>query len=300
MQAKPCHIVGVGSGWGARNMGTADGAKALIEAMPPHFQNFPQTFRYWHENDLCFSNPRPLPLEQAKIHADHIQKVVMDLKEAVKNICLHQNIPLVFGGDHSIAMGTWTGVKEAFPQKEIGLIWVDAHMDAHTPKTSPSLNIHGMPVAALLGYGDDRFTKLGNFYPTLKPENLCLLGTRSFEDGEADFLTRLGVRIYSMEEIRKRGFEVVFQEVCDQLSSTQFGLSIDIDAFDPEEAPGTGTPEDSGLKFEDVKMVWRGLAQNPGFSALEIVEFNPHKDVDHKTCRLVWQIVETIMGEHHD
>lgn len=290
-------IIGVGSGWGARDMGTADGPKVLFDQIPKFFQIFPKALTYWHKHPLGFSHSVPLSSLEATLHADHVLEVVSHLYDQAKATIQRGEIPLVLGGDHSIAIGTWGGVKAALPEEDIGLIWIDAHLDAHIPQTSPSLNIHGMPVAVLLGQGDTCFTHLGKEVPKIKPENLCLIGIRSFEKGEADLLTGLGVKIYSMTEVQERGFSVVFEEARNKITARRFGLSIDVDAFDPEEAPGTGTPEVAGLKLNDVKRVLWELGHDPEFLALEITEFNPHKDLDNKTSQLVWDLVSIITGE---
>jgi len=301
MKVRQWHIIGVGTGWGAGNMGTADGPKVLLDNIPPHFQKFPKSLTYWHGQEaLNFSNPMPLPLEQAEKHASHILEMVTGLSAEVKKCLLGGSVPLVLGGDHSIAIGTWSGVKAAVADEDIGLIWIDAHMDAHTPKTSPSSNIHGMPLAALLGQGEGGFTNLEGISPKLKPENVCLIGIRSFEAGEEALLKRLGVRVFFMKDVEEKGFAAVFEEARHQLAAHRFGLSIDVDAFDPEEAPGTGTPEAFGLRFKDAKNALQGLAQDPAFLALEITEFNPHRDLNSKTCQLVWDLVATLTGDIDD
>lgn len=295
------HIIGVGTGWGARNMGTADGPKVLLGNIPPHFQKFPKSLTNWHGPEpLNFSNSMPLSIDQAKKHADHIFEMVTSVSAEVKKCLLSGAMPLIVGGDHSMAIGTWSGVKAAMGDEGMGLIWIDAHMDAHTPETSPSLNIHGMPLATLLGQGEERFANLERTCPKLKPENLCLIGIRSFEKGEEDLLKRLGVQVYFMKEVEERGFAAVFAEARHKLAGRPFGLSIDVDAFDPQEAPGTGTAEASGLWLKDTKSALYGLAQDPAFLALEIAEFNPHRDINNKTCRLIWELIATVSGDSDD
>ncbi|MBM3469072.1 MAG: arginase [Alphaproteobacteria bacterium] len=294
------NIVGVGSGWGAGNMGTADGPQVLIDNMPSSFQEYSKSLTYWHdENPLCFANPKPLPPLQAEAHAQRILEMALWLSAETKQAFLRQEIPLVLGGDHSIAIGTWSGIKDALGNEDLGLIWIDAHMDAHTPNTSPSLNIHGMPVAVLLGKGDQRFTNLLNTMPKIKPENLFLIGIRSFEKGEADLLENLGVRIYPIKEVKDRGLHSIIEEIRAKLSSRRFGLSLDIDAMDPEEAPGTGTPEVLGLRYSEIAHALNSIAQDPAFIALEITEFNPHRDKEHKTSQLIWKLITTMTGTNH-
>lgn len=290
-------LIGVGSGWGARDMGTAEGPKVLMEHIPAIFQNCPKILTYWHKTPLNFANNIPLAPIESRIHADHVLNVTTQLCDQVKTAFLNGKVPLVLGGDHSIAIGTWSGIKAAVGAEDIGLIWIDAHLDAHTPDTSPSLNIHGMPVAILLGHGDDRFITLGGYVPKFKPENVCLIGIRSFEAGEEKLLKELGVNIFYMKEVHERGFESIFQEARQKLANLKFGISIDVDAFDPQEAPGTGTAEAMGLKLENVKSAFHNLSQDPNFLALEITEFNPHRDEDYKTLHLIWNIARLISGD---
>lgn len=290
------NIIGVGSGWGAGDMGTADGPKVLMELMPACFKNVSQDLTYWGARPSNYSHEVSLSPLEVSTHAEQVFEVVTHLCAQTKKVCLQGNMPLVLGGDHSIAIGTWSGVKMALGDEDMGLIWIDAHLDAHRYETSPSLNLHGMPVAVLLGKGDPLFTTLGIPIPKLKPENLCIIGARSFEKEESELLHELGVKIYMIEEVQERGFTAVFQDARRHIAAQRFGLSIDVDGFDPEEAPGTGTPEGSGLRFKDVKSALNGLALDPDFLALEITEFNPHRDVNNKTSTLIWELVTTITG----
>jgi arginase len=278
-------------------MGTADGPKVLMEHIPAYFQECPKILTYWHKTPPKFENAVPLAPIEAKIHADHVFEVTTHLCEQTKNALIQGKTPLIVGGDHSIAIGTWSGVKAALGNEDLGLIWIDAHLDAHIPDTSPSQNIHGMPIAVLLGHGDSRFTTLGGPLPKLKPENVCLIGIRSFEAGEENLLKELGVKVYHMKELQQRGFSSVFEEARKSISARGFGLSIDVDAFDPEEAPGTGTPEVDGLWLKDVTTAFHGLAQDPSLLALEITEFNPHRDSENKTAHLVWNLARIITGD---
>ncbi|MFN4284311.1 MAG: arginase family protein, partial [Alphaproteobacteria bacterium] len=170
-----------------------------------------------------------------------------------------------------------------------GLIWIDAHMDAHTPATTESGMIHGMPLACLLGHGDASLTSLaGGDRPAVAPENLCLIGTRSFEDGEAKLLARLGVRVIDAAETRRIGFAAALAEARAIASrgTAGYGVSLDIDAFDPGEAPGTGYWEPDGLRPDEVLPALGQLAGDPRRIGLEIAEYNPHKD-DGRTARLI-------------
>lgn len=237
------------------------------------------------------------------------------LDEAVRELCLElaekvaeevkaQRFFSVIGGDHSCAIGTWSGVQDALSEKgDIGLIWIDAHMDAHTPETSESGRIHGMPVASLLGHGYPTLTGILNHRPKIKPENLCLIGVRSFQSGEADFLKRLNVRVVMMDEVKKRGLKVVMQEAI-AIASHQtigYGLTLDLDALDPEDAPGVDVPEGDGIKAAELMPVLAAIAKDPKLITTEIVEFDPERDKDRKTEKLVADLLRVIaQGKMHD
>lgn len=203
----------------------------------------------------------------------------------------------VLGGDHSCGIGTWSGVAHALRQKgPLGLIWVDAHMDTHTPDTSPTQNIHGMPVAHLLGRGIKALRELLDETPKVLPEHLCLIGIRSFEPGEAQLLKDLKVKVYDMEEVADRGIETVFKEAHDALLAkvSYLGLTLDLDAFDPIDAPGVGCREPGGIRGVEFVKAVQGVAHHPGFVGLEIAELNPLLDEQAKTAKLIVEILKAV------
>lgn len=204
---------------------------------------------------------------------------------------------VVLGGDHSSAIGTWSGVFAAqHAQGSMGLIWVDAHLDSHTHETSVSGNIHGMPLASLLGYGAKELSTIMTLQPKVKPEHLSLIGVRSFERGEAELVQRLGVRVYYMDEIRQRGLEEIMQEARARACSGTigYGLSIDLDAIDPIDAPGVGSPEANGIASVELCKVLRGVYADDSLLGVEIAEFNPHRDKDGRTVNLIKEILLNI------
>jgi arginase len=204
---------------------------------------------------------------------------------------------VVLGGDHSSAIGTWSGVYDVLHSEgEIGLIWVDAHMDSHTPETTHSGRLHGMPLASLLGYGHDALTNILHATPKLKPENVCLLGVRSFEAGEAAFLEQLNVKVYFMEEIKQRGFVTVWEEAKAHVNrhTVGYGISLDLDGIDPGDAPGVGVPEPDGILATDIYQVFSSTASDPRLLLTEIVEFDPSRDYDHLTEKLIVSFIEQI------
>jgi len=203
----------------------------------------------------------------------------------------------VIGGDHSSAIGTWSGVYDAMhEQGELGLLWLDAHMDSHTPETSVSGRIHGMPLASLLGYGYSTLTGILHHGPKLKPEHVCLIGVRSFEQGEAALLERLKVRVYLMQEVEQRGFETVLHEAIHHIKqhTVAYGISLDMDSIDPTEAPGVDVPEARGLSAQAVCDGLASMVSDPQWIAMEIAEFNPSKDQDGRTEKLIARLLHLI------
>lgn len=226
-----------------------------------------------------------------------VAKFSEDLAKAVRATMAEHRFPLVVGGDHSGAVGTWSGVKQGL-NGELGLIWLDAHMDSHTVETTETGAIHGMPLAALLGCGDSRLCDVGGFSPKLLPQNLVLIGIRSFEKGEMELLHRLGVRVIYMNEVETRGFAACFNEALEIVtrSTKGFGVSLDLDGIDPEEAPAVGSPAPGGFTVKDVKRALAIAGAREDFVALEIAEYNPMKDLAWKTYFAIVDFIEAARG----
>jgi arginase len=201
---------------------------------------------------------------------------------------------IVIGGDHSCAIGTWSGVADALRKYgPLGLIWIDAHMDMHVPETTHSGAINGMPVASLLGYGAPELTSVAEDGPALHPHHICLVGTRSFEPEEVEFAERFAVRVIGMQEVRVRGIDAALAEAHEVASSgtAGYGISLDLDAFDPAEAPGVGTPEPGGILPATIFDAWSELCRDPKCLGIEIVEFNPSLDQAGRTAQLLEDFV---------
>ncbi len=208
-------------------------------------------------------------------------------------------LPVVLGGDHTCAIGTWGAVRRRLRSSgPLGLIWIDAHLDSHLPHTSPSQALHGMPMACLLGHGDARLAQLFGTKPTLDPAHVCLIGARSFEPDEAALLMQLGVRVFGMQELRRRGLAAVFAEALSivQTGTAGFGISIDLDALDPEEAPGVGTPAEQGIRARELVAAIGGLRGNPLLQAVEIAELNPILDEGGLTAGHVGSLLNAALA----
>lgn len=228
---------------------------------------------------------------------DVVRKPCEELAKKVSELTRKQQSFVVIGGDHTCAIGTWSGVYDALHEKgEIGLIWIDAHMDSHTPNTSESGRIHGMPLACLLGQGYASLTHILHQAPKFKPQHVCLIGVRSFEQGEAELLKQLNVRIYLMEEVKERGFVTVLNEAvkCISANTIGYGLSIDLDSIDPLEAPGVDVPEPDGIHAKDLLTGLSGIASDPKLITTEIVEFDPSRDKEQITEKLIVSLLEVI------
>jgi len=223
-----------------------------------------------------------------------------ELARPVRSAVLRGHLPLVVGGDHSCAVGTWSGVASAVHARgALGLIWIDAHMDAHVPHTSPSGNLHGMPLACLLGHGDSVLSRQGG-RPALSPQHVCLMGVRSYEPDEARLLARLGVRVMLMEEVERRGVAACMQEALRiaRAGTAAYGISLDIDSLDPEDAPGVGTPVPGGIRAAALAPVLAQATEDARFAALEVVEYNSVRDRGGMTARLVVELAGRALDGH--
>ena len=298
-------LISVSSGWGASNMGTGAGALCLCHSVNPLLRThkrFDETF--FQKSYQIQAHPMGIPTPKlsfsypnSKTRFENVLDTIQQTYDYVSRTLKNQSFPFVLGGDHSIAVGTWSAVKTHINQ-DFGLIWLDAHLDAHTPQTSPSQARHGMPLEALMWYGDSELVTLGSELPKLKPENLVIIGARSFEDGEHDLLKRLKVRVMYSDEVSVRGFEACFNEALAIATANNkpFGISFDIDGFDASLVPGTGTPEPNGFDEESVLKSMVNILNHDKLVAFELVEYNPALDQDNKTLKLIWKLVSTLEG----
>jgi arginase len=278
--ARHIELIGAAWGLGGADPGCAEAPGVLMPLLAGHLS-------------VCGVAPRQGPVlapsgqERRKQLA--VSRLCGELAAAVGEAMSRDALPCVLGGDHSCAGGTWTGVARGLHARgahALGLVWVDAHMDAHTPRTSHSGRLHGMPLAWLLGQDDDPLYGLAT--GVVAPEHVSLVGVRSFEPEEQERLDRLGVRIFYMEEVERIGLRAALGEALAIATrdTDAFGISIDLDAVTPEEAPGVGTPVRSGLSAAELTEALSGIGGRPDLAAVELVEYCPRLDPDGRTARV--------------
>jgi arginase len=209
--------------------------------------------------------------------------------------------PLVLGGDHSIAVGAVSGASQYFHRRgeKLGLIWIDAHTDMNTPESSPSGNVHGMPLACCIGQGPLELTNIFGFSPKVDPANVALVGIRSVDGQERDIVQRSGVHAFTMRDIDERGMRSVFEEAIRVASdgTAGFHVSLDMDAVDPREAPGVGTPVQGGITYREAHLAMEMLGDAGRMTSMEVVEVNPVIDDANRTAILAVELVMSAMGK---
>jgi arginase len=210
-------------------------------------------------------------------------------------------IPLILGGDHSVAAGTISGVAHHLRSRgeTMGLLWVDAHGDMNTPRTSPSGNVHGMPLAAVLGQGPKELTRIGGFSPKVKSSRTVLLGVRDVDPEERRFIARSGVRVFTMTEIDEKGMHRVMEEALPLLtaSTAGFHVSFDMDGIDPNYAPGVGTAVPGGLTYREAHLLAEMCARSGKVTSAEVMEVNPVLDEANRTGHLAMELLLSLLGK---
>ncbi len=230
-----------------------------------------------------------------------IAGIVRQLADRTESALAAGQLPLVLGGDHSVAIGTISGMARHLRRvgQDLGVVWVDAHTDMNTPASSLSGNIHGMPLACLLGEGPEALTTaLTGDQPALRPEHVVLLGVRDVDAPESEVVRRHGVRVYTMSEIDERGMATCLREAHKRVSAASGGvhLSFDLDGVDPLHAPGVGTPVPGGLSLRESHLICEWLSRSQRLIGVELVELNPTADVRNQTAELGRWLIESALG----
>jgi arginase len=210
-------------------------------------------------------------------------------------------VPLVLGGDHSVAVGTVSGVSHFFHQREqkVGLIWLDAHADINTPESSPSGNVHGMPLACIVGEGPAELTELFAYKPKVAPENVVIVGLRDVDQTEKPHVRQYGVHAFTMRDIDERGMRSVMEEAIRLASAGTegFHLSLDMDFVDPKDAPGVGTPVRGGVTYREAHLALEMICDSRRMLSMEVVEVNPVIDEVNRTADLAVELVMSGLGK---
>ncbi len=234
-------------------------------------------------------------------YLEPIYHVCNRLRLRVRRSLETTEVPIVLGGDHSIAIGTVSGVAEHFRNRgnKVGLIWVDAHGDMNTPDSSPTGNIHGMPLATLCGMGDPRLVEMGGFWPKVERGNVCLIGIRDIDDVERKIVRESGIHAYTMRDVDERGMRAVIQEAIAFASqdTAGFHVSFDLDAMDPRDVPGTGTPVKGGINWREANLLMETVSDSGRMTSLEITELNPILDVKNQSGEVAVDVILSAFGK---
>lgn len=220
------------------------------------------------------------------------------LADKVHEVIADGKFPLVLGGDHSIAIGTLAGIADGY--KNLGVIWYDAHADLNTDATSPSGNIHGMPLAVSLGLGHEDLVGIRGYAPKVKPENIVIIGARSIDPGERELIKEKGIKVYTMHEIDRLGMTAVMEDAINYLKSRQVDgvhLSLDLDGLDPLYTPGVGTPVPGGISYRESHLAMEMLEESGMITSAEFVEVNPILDERNKTADVAVALMGSLFGE---
>lgn len=227
-------------------------------------------------------------------HLSAIREACAALAERLGELA-EGEFPVVLGGDHSISIGSVSGLSQ---RGRTGVVWIDAHADFNTPATSPSGNIHGMPLAALLGLGDPQLTGIAGPAPKVRPEDVVLIGVRSVDPGERELLRQSGVAVYTMKEVDKMGMPTVAANAIAQMQGLErVHVSFDADVLDPSVAPGVGTPVAGGLSYREAHLLMELLADAGIVTSLDLVEVNPILDEKNRTAAIVVELAASLLGK---
>jgi arginase len=301
-------LIGIPLGYGAAQTGSELGVEAMRASrvrgkfLGDHIVEMGYKFRDLGNVDVT----RPTTVAEATSKTKYLQEMLSTFQvavPAVKSILDEGSFPVVLGGDHSIAIATFSGVAAHFQERsqEVGLIWFDAHADINTPESSPTGNIHGMPLSILLGEGPDELVNLGGLAPKLKREFFAHVGGRDFDAGERLRIEKLGLQknFFTMSDIDKRGMMACVQDAIAIASraSGGYAVTLDIDMLDPTFAPGSGTLVRGGATYREAHLALEIIAEHGGMRSFEIVEVNPLLDQSNITVELACELVLSALGK---
>ena len=294
-------IIGVPLDLGAGRRGVDMGPSALrVAGLQPKIEQLGLAVE--DSGDLDVTIPETQPFGQERLRfAEPILALSGVLATAVRGALADGCLPLVLGGDHSIAIGSVAGSSAHFTGKgeRLGVVWLDAHGDINTPETTPSGNIHGMGLAILVGMGDSRFTRLGGAAPMLDGRHVAVVGARDLDPGERDNFRRTGIQVFTMRDIDEFGAREIMRRAIEVASRGTAGIHVqlDMDVIDPEDAPGTGTPVRGGMTYREAHLAMEMLADSGAVRAIDLVEVNPILDVHNRTAELAVELLLSALGK---
>ena len=305
---KKVGIIGVPLGFGAGRMGSELGATAIRHSsiggntLTEQIKGLGYDVKDYGDVEVI----KPSYVAVEGTNPKYLHEMLASSKNsaaAVKTILRAGEIPVILGGDHSIAIGTFSGISSFFREQgeEVGLIWFDAHADINTPETSPSGNIHGMPFAAILGLGNEELVNLEGFAPKLNPKFCAHVGARDLDLGEKSQIRNLGLRdnFFTMNDIDRRGMLACVQDAIDIASKAPGGYAVtfDVDIIDPRFAPGSGTLVRGGITYREAHLALEIIAERGGMRSFEIVEVNPMLDEHNITVELAGELILSALGK---
>ena len=305
MQSLPprrIRIIGVPLDLGAARRGVDMGPSAVrVAGLEARLEALGHEVKDGGNIGVAIAETKAVGQENAR-YLKEITETCTHAAEAVLRSLEEGMTPVVLGGDHSVAAGTVSGVAEFYRRenKKIGLIWIDAHSDINTPETSPSGNVHGMPLAALLGLGPEPLANILGFSPKVAPENTVLIGVRDIDATEKENIRRAGItEVYTMRDIDERGMRTVMEEALRAAGRGTAGyhVSLDMDWIDPEDAPGVGTPVRGGATYREAHLAMEIIADHGRMLSFEIVEVNPVIDERNRTADLAVELISSAFGK---
>ncbi|WP_107943830.1 arginase [Metasolibacillus fluoroglycofenilyticus] len=294
---KSVAIIGVPSDYGQRRRGVDMGPSAIRYAgVVERLEALGYTVK--DEGDIRVEKV-PVKQEQNEklLNLDEVVEVCSKLAQKVEGAVNDKRTPLVLGGDHSIAIGTLAGLEK---YKNLGVIWFDAHADINTPESTPSGNIHGMPLAVSLGLGHERLTSIHHAGPKVKAENIIIIGARSVDEGERELIKEKNIKVYTMHEIDRLGMTAVMEDAIRYLQKRGVDgvhLSLDLDGLDPLYTPGVGTPVAGGITYRESHLAMEMLQESEMITSVEFVEVNPILDDKNKTANVAVALIGSLFGE---
>jgi arginase len=252
--------------------------------------------------NLSVKQPEEMPVgEKRAKYMQEIAETCGDVAAAAEKALSEGFLPLVLGGDHSIAAGVAAGVANYFrkDKKQIGYLWLDAHGDMNTPESSPSGNVHGMPLAAIMGYGAPELVDLLGFKPKAEPGNIVIVGARDLDAQERKIVKKSGIHVFTMRDIDERGMREVMADALKYAMDDTAGVavSLDMDFVDPSDAPGVGTPVRGGVTYREAHLAMEMIADTESMVSLEVVEINPILDEHNRTALLGVELVLSGLGQ---